>query len=190
MRGSVFNPLIGPRQLFLQTIILKAFQMCCEARVPTDWSQMVDLLLMDETLVENPALNFTFLEKAVSAWLSAQETKNVGATKATPKQILIVFKLIKAEYNDRIARVAGMNSDHEMVDEEELKTEEMMSEVPLLKKLSSGMRVEPYSRLAALTSTVNILENLIKLLAGNEQIPEHELLRIESSPDQFKVAIK
>ena len=73
--------------------------------MPTDWSQMVDLLLMDETLVENPALNFTFLEKAVSAWLGAQESAGVSkATKATPKQLLTVFKLIRAEYNDRIAR--------------------------------------------------------------------------------------
>ena len=57
MRGSVFNPLIAPRQHFLQTIILKAFQICSKARQPTDWSEMVELLLMDETLAENnPAL--------------------------------------------------------------------------------------------------------------------------------------
>ena len=77
-----------------------------------------------------------------------------------------------------------------MIDEEELKTEEMMSDIPLLKKISSGMRVEPYSRLALLTSTVNILESLIKLLVENEPIPEHELIRIESTPEQFKASIK
>ena len=84
MRGSVFNPLIGPRQLFLQTIILKAFQKCILASEPTDWSEMVELLLMDETLMDNPALRFTFLEKAVGSWLSTQEG-DIKVTKATPR---------------------------------------------------------------------------------------------------------
>ena len=103
MRGSVFNPLIGPRQLFLQTIILKAFQMCIQAIEPTDWSQMVELLLMDDTLADNKALKFTFLEKAVGSWLSTQEVE-IKVTKATPKQLMTVFKLIKAEYDEKIVR--------------------------------------------------------------------------------------
>ena len=62
---------------------------------------MVELLLMDETLMDNAALKFTFLEKAVGPWLSTQEG-DIQATKATPRQLFTVFKLIKAEYDDRI----------------------------------------------------------------------------------------
>ena len=64
---------------------------------------MVELLLMDETLMDNTALRFTFLEKAVGSWLSAQEG-DTKVTKATPRQLFTVFKLIKAEYDERIVR--------------------------------------------------------------------------------------
>ena len=64
---------------------------------------MVELLLMDETLPNNTALKLNFLETAISSWLHAQEGE-MRASMATPKQLLTVFKLIKAEYDDKIAR--------------------------------------------------------------------------------------
>ena len=57
---------------------------------------------MDETLTSNSALKLTFVEKAVTAWL--KDKKNSTVTMATPNQLHSVFKLIKAEYDDRIAK--------------------------------------------------------------------------------------
>ena len=63
--------------------------------------------------------------------------------------------------------------------DEEMKSEVMNlpEEVPLLKKISSGMHVEPYSRLASLVTAVNLLESMIKKCQAGEHIPEHELLK-------------
>ena len=69
---------------------------------------MVELLLMDETLTSNPALKLTFLEKAVSAWLKDKENSTV--TMATPNQLHSVFKLIKAEYDERIVQDQQQNN--------------------------------------------------------------------------------
>ena len=44
--------------------------------------------------------------------------------------------------------------------DEEMKSENM-SEVLMLRRVSSEMRVEPYSRLMSLTNAVNILEFII-----------------------------
>ena len=65
--------------------------------------------------------------------------------------------------------------------DEEMKSEIDLPEVPLLKKISSEMKVEPYSRLASLVSAVNLLESMIKKCKAGEHIPEHELLRTGSS---------
>jgi len=51
---------------------------------------MVELLLMDDTLTENPALKYVFLEKAANNWLQA----SVMPTMATPSQLQNVFRLI------------------------------------------------------------------------------------------------
>lgn len=68
-----------------------------------------------------------------------------------------VFKLIKAEYDDKLTRSTEANLDGD----EEMKSEggdlSQLAELPLLRRISSEMRVSPYSRLSSLTLAVNTL---------------------------------
>ena len=50
---------------------------------------------------------------------------------------------------------------------------ESNEDLTLLRRVSSEMRVEPYKRLASLTTAANILEHLIKKCQAGEPIPEH-----------------
>ena len=65
--------------------------------------------------------------------------------------------------------------------DEEMKSEMNLPEVLLLRKISSEMKVEPYSRLASLVTAVNLLESMIKKCQAGEHIPEHELVQTGSS---------
>ena len=129
---------------------------------------------MDTTLAANLALQSSFLEKAASSWLKGQEEKP-KVTMATPGQLLTVFKLIKQEHDSRFAQVDSkidtdvtMNSAEDD-DDEEIKLEE----VPLLKKLSSEMQVEPYNRVTSLVRAIRLLESLIKTCRDAQPVPEH-----------------
>ena len=113
---------------------------------------------------------------------------------AAPNQLHSVFKLIKAEYDDRIAKDLQQQADFIM--EETNEDEEMKSQVgelddlPLLKRLSSEMQVDPYNRVSSLVIAIDILEKLIKKCKNDEQIPEHPLIRTRATKDQFKLALK
>ena len=53
--------------------------------------------------------------------------------------------------------------------DEEMKTD--LEDIPLLKRFSSEAKVEPYSRVTALTKAVKILESLILKYQAEEPVP-------------------
>lgn len=116
---------------------------------------MVELLLMDDTITENSALKYVFLERAANIWLQG----SVSPTLATPSQLHTVFRLIKAEYDERLGANPANNDvimQQSRIDEEEVKGEDSKGEL-ILKKMSSDMQSVPYSRVTALVKGVELL---------------------------------
>ena len=65
---------------------------------------MIELMLIDDTLPESQAVTFEFLETAVSSWLDSWGSGQMHISLTTPRQVQTIFKLIYAEYNDKIKR--------------------------------------------------------------------------------------